>query len=79
MRDASSPEFVFAALTGVDKVSHARGHDSPMIIDALRIVDDTAARIRDDAERDGRWEDMSLWIVSDHGHSRVTQHEDLAA
>ncbi|HET9730267.1 MAG TPA: alkaline phosphatase family protein [Acidimicrobiia bacterium] len=74
-RDA--PEFVFAALTGVDKVSHARGHESPMVAGALRIVDDAAARIRADAERDGRWKAMSLWIVSDHGHSRVTAHEDL--
>lgn len=74
-RDA--PEFVFAALTGVDKVSHARGHDSPMVMEALRIVDDAAARIRDDAERAGRWDAMSLWVVSDHGHSRVTAHEDL--
>ena len=72
------PEFVFAALTGVDKVSHARGHTSPMIMEALAIVDDTAARIRADAERAGRWDEMSLWIVSDHGHSRVTNHEDLA-
>jgi hypothetical protein len=71
------PEFVFAALTGVDKVSHARGQESPMIGDALRIVDDAAAEIRADAERDGRWKDMSLWIVSDHGHSPVTSHEDL--
>jgi hypothetical protein len=71
------PTFVFAALTGVDKVSHARGQDSPMILDALRIVDDTAARIREDAERDGRWHTLSIWIVSDHGHSRVTAHEDL--
>jgi hypothetical protein len=72
------PEFVFAALTGVDKVSHARGQDSPMIMDALRIVDETAAQIRADAEHAGVWASMSLWIVSDHGHSRVTQHEDLA-
>jgi hypothetical protein len=72
------PEFVFAALTGVDKVSHARGHEAPLLLDALRIVDATAAAIRDDAERDGRWDDMSLWIVSDHGHSRVQRHEDLA-
>lgn len=71
------PEIVFAALTGVDKVSHSRGYDSPMIIDALQIVDGAAAEIRRDAERDGRWNDMQLWIVSDHGHSRVTQHEDL--
>ena len=72
------PEFVFAALTGVDKVSHARGQGSPMTMDALRIVDDAAAEIRADAERNGRWDDMSLWVVSDHGHSRVTMHEDLA-
>jgi hypothetical protein len=73
-----TPEFVFAALTGVDKVSHARGHESPMVDDALRIVDDAAAQIRADAERDGRWSEMSLWVVSDHGHSPVTAHEDLA-
>ena len=71
------PEFVFAAFTGVDKVSHARGQSSPMTMEALAIVDDVAARIRDDAERDGRWDDMSMWVVSDHGHSRVTSHEDL--
>ena len=71
------PEIVFAALTGVDKVSHSRGYDAPMIMDALQIVDGAAAEIRRDAERDGRWKDMHLWIVSDHGHSRVTQHEDL--
>jgi hypothetical protein len=48
-----------------------------MVMDALRIVDDAAARIRVDAERAARWNSMSLWIVSDHGHSRVTAHEDL--
>ena len=71
------PDFVFAAFTGVDKVSHARGQGSTLMIEALRIVDETAARIRDDAERSARWDDMHLWIVSDHGHSRVTSHEDL--
>jgi len=43
----------------------------------MRIVDDTVAQIRVDAERDGRWEKMHIWVVSDHGHSRVSQHEDL--
>jgi hypothetical protein len=72
------PRFAFAALTGVDKASHAEGHQAPVVRDALRIVDDTAAQIRDDAERDGRWDAMQLWVVSDHGHSRVQAHEDLA-
>ena len=72
----TTPRFTFAALTGVDKVSHASGHGSPMLADALAIVDDTVARIRADAERAGR--DTHIWIVSDHGHSRVLHHEDLA-
>ena len=73
-----SPDFVFAALTGIDKTSHSAGHDAPIVQEALRIVDETAAEIRDRAERAGRWDEMHLWVVSDHGHSSVRQHEDLA-
>ncbi len=72
------PDFAFAAFTGVDKASHAGGHESPLVRDALGIVDEAAARIRDDAERGGYWDDTHLWIVSDHGHSAVHAHEDLA-
>lgn len=76
---ATRPRFVFAALTGIDKTSHAAGHESDVVRDAMRIVDDTAAEIRHDAERAGRWESTHLWVASDHGHSRVTGHDDLAA
>jgi arylsulfatase A-like enzyme len=72
------PDFVFAALTGVDKASHARGHDAPVVREAIGIVDDVVGRIRADAERLGYWSDMQLWITSDHGHSPVRAHEDLA-
>jgi hypothetical protein len=72
------PEFVFAALTGIDKTSHSDGHASPIVRDAMRIVDGVVAEIRDDAERAGRWSEMHLWVVSDHGHSPVLTHEDLA-
>jgi hypothetical protein len=72
------PDFVFAALTGIDKTSHSAGHEAPIVRDAMRIVDETAAGIRRDAERSGKWSDMHLWIVSDHGHSPVREHEDLA-
>jgi hypothetical protein len=72
------PQVAFCALTGIDKTSHSAGHDSGYVREAMRIVDATAARIRADAERDGRWESMHLWIVSDHGHSPVKRHEDLA-
>jgi arylsulfatase A-like enzyme len=72
-----SLKFAFIAMTGIDKTSHASGHDAGVVADAMRIVDDTVAMIRADAERDGRWPKMRLWIGSDHGHSRVKDHEDL--
>lgn len=75
---AEHPDFVFAALVGVDKTSHAAGQPSPLVDQALEIVDSTAATIRTNAERDGSWERMHLWVTSDHGHSPVTTHEDLS-
>ncbi len=72
------PEYAFAAFTGIDKASHAFGHDAPIVHNAMRIVDDMCARLRADAERAGSWSSTHLWVVSDHGHSSVTTHEDLA-
>jgi len=69
--------FAFVALTGIDKTSHAAGQDAPIVSDAMRIVDDTVAQIRADAERDGRWNKMHVWVGSDHGHSTVREHDDL--
>jgi hypothetical protein len=71
--------YAFVALTGIDKTSHAAGQDSLITRNAMRIVDDTVAQIRSDAERDGRWGKMHLWVGSDHGHSPVRDHEDLTA
>ena len=73
------PPFVFAAFTGIDKASHAKGHDSAIVREAMGIVDDVVCRIRKDAERAGYWDSMHLWVVSDHGHSPVLQHDDLSA
>ncbi len=70
--------FVFAAFTGIDKSSHATGHASHSVLTALSIVDETVAEIRRALERRGSWERTQLWITSDHGHSPVRRHEDLA-
>lgn len=70
--------FVFAAFTGIDKMSHATGHRSHGVQGAIAIVDDTVAAIRRALERRGAWPDTRLWIASDHGHSPVQRHEDLA-
>lgn len=71
--------YAFVALTGIDKTSHAEGQNAPIVADALRIVDETVAQIRADAERDGRWKNLHIWVGSDHGHSTVREHEDLVA
>ncbi len=72
------PDFLFAALTGIDKASHAGGSEHAMVRDALAIVDHVVARLRDEAERGGWWAETHLWVVSDHGHTDVHTHEDLA-
>jgi hypothetical protein len=72
------PELSFVAFLGLDKASHATGHASPDAYEALRVLDDTVAELRHDAERAGRWEETRLWVVSDHGHSRVLAHDDIA-
>lgn len=71
-------EFVFAAFMGIDKSSHATGHSSRNVLAALSIVDQTVADIRSALEQRGEWERTQLWITSDHGHSPVRRHEDLA-
>lgn len=76
VRRADTP-FLFAAFTGVDKMSHARGHTSDGVIEALRIVDDTIGTIHDDLRRRSALDGTRIWVVSDHGHSPVRQHEDL--
>jgi hypothetical protein len=49
-----------------------------MVQDAMKVVDDVCGRLRADAERNGSWGSTHMWVVSDHGHSRVSAHEDLA-
>lgn len=72
------PDFVFAALTGIDKMSHSAGHAGPYVEHAFEIVDDMVAQIRHDADKRGAWADTHIWVVSDHGHSPVLEHDNIA-
>jgi hypothetical protein len=74
----TKPAFVFAAFTGIDKTSHSEGHVGAFVDQAYQIIDDTVAAIRENAESNGTWSDTHVWIVSDHGHSPVLQHDDIA-
>ncbi|MEP7066807.1 MAG: alkaline phosphatase family protein [Gemmatimonadota bacterium] len=73
------PAFACVALLGLDKASHSAGHDSAVARRALSTIDAAVRELRSALERAGRWDDTHLWIVSDHGHSAVHAHDDLAA
>lgn len=73
------PEFACIALLGLDKASHTAGHDSAVAGRALATIDTAVAELRSALERAGRWDDTRMWIVSDHGHSSVRAHDDLAS
>jgi len=74
---AHRPAFSCIAMLGLDKASHAFGHESDCARDALAAIDASVGELRDALERAGRWDETVLWIVSDHGHSRVNAHDDL--
>ena len=73
---AERPRFTLAALMGIDKASHAKGHASAEAAHALEIVDQLVERLRREAQNDGV--PLRVWVVSDHGHSPVEQHDELA-
>lgn len=72
------PDFACVALLGLDKASHTAGHDSALAGRALATIDRAVGELRAALERAGRWDETQLWIVSDHGHSAVGAHDDLA-
>ncbi len=74
---AQRPAFACIAMLGLDKASHAFGHESSCAREALEAIDVSVGELRDALERAGRWSETTLWIVSDHGHSRVSAHDDL--
>ena len=74
----TAPPLAFAAFLAGDKASHALGQDAAAAREAIAVVDGVAAELRADAERAGRWESTQIWVVSDHGHSPVAAHDDLA-
>jgi hypothetical protein len=72
------PRLAVAALASGDKAAHAQGADGAGAARALQLVDELVGRLRHEAEQDGRWTSTHLWVVSDHGHSAISGHYELA-
>lgn len=75
---AQRPRVAFLAHPGIDKLSHRFGADSPRVLEAMQTVDHTVHLLEESFARDGRSDELEIWVVSDHGHAAVPQHEDLA-
>lgn len=75
---AQDPRVAFLAHPGIDKLSHQFGQDSPRILTAMLNVDHTVTLLTEAFARQGRSHELEIWVVSDHGHADVSQHEDLA-
>lgn len=71
------PRFALAAVLTPDKVQHAEGITSPLLLETIQLGDALVAELRRDLERRGRWTGTKLWVVSDHGHAPVPRHDEL--
>lgn len=76
---AVRPRASVLAIGSPDKFSHLDGPRSPLVRTAIGDIDRaiaTAWRLADE----GGWRDaLHIWVVGDHGHESVAQHDDLHA
>jgi hypothetical protein len=76
---AENWRFVFAQFPAVDGYTHQSDPDSPKVHRALRRVDSTVGRMREQLRRKGELAESLILLVSDHGSSMVHTHLDLAS
>lgn len=71
------PQFATLAIISADKRAHKEGGESPGVRAAVHDINDAVVAARAIAAR-GNWADtLDIWLVGDHGHAPVTQHDDL--
>lgn len=72
-----APRLSVLAITSPDKFSHAYGARSDSVRRAIGDIDMAVAAARRHAERGGWGASLRVWVVGDHGHAPVAQHDDL--
>ncbi|MBC8089118.1 MAG: alkaline phosphatase family protein [Phycisphaerae bacterium] len=75
--ERSRPQFATLAITSADKRAHKEGPTSPGVRAAIHDINAAVVTAQEIATRGGWRDDLTIWLVGDHGHSPVTQHEDL--
>jgi arylsulfatase A-like enzyme len=71
------PRLSMLGILSPDKLAHKHGGDSPIVRASIRDVDDALARAQAIATQGGWADTLRVWVVGDHGHAPVSQHDDL--
>jgi hypothetical protein len=72
------PEVTVMSFLTPDKFAHAHGARSPEVRESLRDIDAFVGEAESIAARDGWADRLHVWLVADHGHADVAQHDELA-
>ena len=71
------PRLAMMGVLSPDKFAHAYGGEAEVVREGIRDVDAAVARAIRIAEEGGWRESLRIWVVGDHGHAPVSQHDDL--
>jgi len=71
------PTLSMLGILSPDKLSHAFGSDSAVVRTAIGDVDAAIARAQAIAAAGGWADGLRIWVVGDHGHADVSEHDDL--
>lgn len=67
-------DFIFTVFPGIDVFSHISHPSHPRVIQAYRILDRSIGLFANQLKVEGKWEETSIFIVSDHGLSQTNNH-----
>ncbi len=71
------PRLAMLGILSADKLAHAHGADSDVVRRSIRDVDEAITRALAIATAGGWADTLRIWVVGDHGHAPVSQHDDL--
>ncbi|MBL0940083.1 MAG: alkaline phosphatase family protein [Gemmatimonadaceae bacterium] len=74
---AVQPRASVLAITSADKYAHKFGPHSDEVRSSIADIDRAVSMAHAIADRDHWQNPLHVWVVGDHGHEAITQHEDL--
>lgn len=73
------PDFIFYYFPTIDKYSHEYHGSHELVFDAYKRLDSYVGKMVEVLTEQGLFDQTSIMLTSDHGHSNVDEHFDLDA